>query len=299
MLRSREVAGVNDTIPLTYRRMTPVEVLDALRDLIHRSYVGDPANAPRIAFDTPLRDYEEMLDEGCDGELFERVMNEYFEVDFTARDWDPILSQLYESFPGADWWNALCGRTRTRQSEPTMKTLCEFIATRAEMVELRPVTVLGTPCLSAGAFLTVRTLLAGSGADVSRLGPSSPLEPYFGRHELQFWRELPKLAPGTLPPLRRESRSEGCALHCGGTYLLACIMASVAANCGNRFGTPLLLAAGITAIIGIAWTISSFCSRPAIRYRFGDLHTFRDLVAALLRRPLHMPTGPNLSGNHA
>ena len=62
----------------------------------------------------------------------------------------------------------------------------------------------GDPCLGsagrAGAFLTLKSLLAESGADVSEFAPSTPLsDPRFGKRIARVFLQLIRLAPETFP----------------------------------------------------------------------------------------------------
>jgi hypothetical protein len=46
---------------------------------------------------------------------------------------------------------------------PTLRELCEFIAQASVRPSIEPVSIMGTTCLNAGAFLAIRSLLRDAG----------------------------------------------------------------------------------------------------------------------------------------
>lgn len=77
--------------------------------------------------------------------------------------------------------------------------VCELIASQAQMPEVKPFRVCGTDCLSAGAFLTIRTALSNEGIPVDGIRPSTPLGPLARKHLGDFLGVLGKIAPDALP----------------------------------------------------------------------------------------------------
>jgi hypothetical protein len=63
----------------------------------------------------------------------------------------------------AEWWAVFEPADRRRIAD-----VCELIARHAIRRLVRPARLLGSDCASAGAFLTIRSLLRQDGADVSR-----------------------------------------------------------------------------------------------------------------------------------
>src|SRR5262249_12499494 len=138
-------------LPIRTRPMTPEEVLDGLRDLHCRMTGTVWADAvAELHFDTELTD----------------LVAE--EIGF-----DPLVAELYFGtgrLPD-EWRQRVWGFG-------TVRGLCMALAQFVEVPVIEPVTVLGRPSPSAGAFVTIRALLARAGADVSDLRPSTPLLPY-------------------------------------------------------------------------------------------------------------------------
>ena len=160
-----------------YRRLTPDEVLTELR-LFCRDRLGMSADAigEQVRPDAALGPLVEWTDDFDWGDL-----EPYFHVKL-RRDW------------WAQW-----------KPDHTVGELCENLATGTLVPVLVPVTILGSPCESAGAFLTLKQMLADDGADVSELGPSSEVRPYllakpdvFGRFRLATRGRL-SLSDGVAP----------------------------------------------------------------------------------------------------
>ena len=86
-----------------------------------------------------------------------------------------------------DQWRAVLQPPR----QPTLHDVCNLIASRASKSAIQPITILGKPCNTAGAFFTVRHLLSQAGADASEIRP--PTEEFRG--------PISRLAPGRLPPV--------------------------------------------------------------------------------------------------
>ncbi len=179
---------MNDTIPLRTRRMTAEEVLEGLRDLV--SDALDDDHLDTVDLDTHVARYYPLLDDLTPG-LFDpgggrradnlgKSLNAFFRIGVT--DWRPVLLPLRQK---------------------TLGDVCRFITEQdAEVVEIGLVTVLGRPCLSAGAFLTLETLLAESRTNVDRIGPSTSLESVRAWKNIALCHAVARTAPGLLCRLR-------------------------------------------------------------------------------------------------
>lgn len=156
---------------------TPEYVLEVLREW-HRIAVavGDAREIP-ISLDTPFWDWmdcQEVDDWGRGG--FGGAMNRAWSVDIPRKKWKDFE------------WTA-----------STLGELCELIASQAKRPVLRPWYHIAGECWPAGAFLTLRSLLAGAGLDPSLLTPSAPLEPYLTRRYDSLWLSIARLRPGCGP----------------------------------------------------------------------------------------------------
>ena len=262
---------MNDTIPLRTRRLTAEEILASLTDA-YALNANFNDNSPYL---TNAVHAEMTVEEYCDD------MEVYDAREFLNHWFDLSLSREESWAVG----------TPTRQQ--TLRELCEFYATRAEARAIDPVTVLGRPCLSAGAFLSVRTMLAEAGADVSRLAPSSPLGPYLRKHFMIFARDISKLSPGTFPRIEEDERPTISVPYLGtGAVILAGLLALVMVldrqflNCCS----PLLAIAFIPAIL-VLWLRARALRQTA---ELPGVYDFRDLVDKLLNRPLRRTANPEM-----
>ncbi|MCY0998977.1 hypothetical protein OWM54_17695 [Myxococcus sp. MISCRS1] len=227
---------MRDTRRWRTRSATPEDVLALLRAKLAHDAALDASveEDPPLDFETPLSHWEAALDAGF--------------RDFWL-GWKPLAawlqSWLYVEVPP----HALDAALRAHRA-PTMGHLCEFLAPRLRLPVLEPLRVAGTSCLTAGAFITLRTALLGAGLPVARARPSTPLS-------FQSWQQLATfqdvvglLSPRALPrveipstPFRRASL---------GLFVLALV--STAA--GYRLGSMPLFVGGMSALLGViiaAW----------------------------------------------
>lgn len=158
----------------------------------------------------------------------------------------------------------------------TVRDLCVFLCLLINPPEIRPVTILGKSCESAGAFRAIQDILSKSGVDDS-IRPSTPIEPLLWKHSGLFNTLIRRLAPGRVPPVVWSN-----------TALCTCL-----GICGI-FG-PLTLALFAVRQSNWLWSLAmallAFVLMLCFRHRrfwsvsFGNLHDFRDLVNAILDRP--------------
>jgi hypothetical protein len=241
-------------VPIHTRPMTPEEVLDGLRDVYCRVSGASWAEAVAdLQYDTSLED----------------LATE--EVGF-----DPTVVELYfgtESLP-EEWWQRVW-------EFGTVRGLCLALAQFVEVPVIVPVNVLGRPCASAGAFLTVRALLARAGADVVDLKPSTPLLPYLWLWPGVFRWELPRMAPGRIPDVRFQNqrltrRVLGAVIGLGGLVFSFWV--------AKHFPAAGAVLAGVFVKLFLLDLLRAPFAARARNWsvEFGGLYDFRDLVAALL-----------------
>jgi len=238
---------MTDTRPVRYRRMTTGEVLAELRLFCrHHVDLSEEAVAERVQ---PCEALGPLVDATDD--LDWRDLEHYFGLKLRA-----------------EWWAAWT-------PDHTVGELCENLATGTCVPVLEPATVLGTRCETAGAFLTLKRMLADNGADVSDLGPSSEVKPYLDARPDVFHR-FRLATDGRVPPFERQM-SWPCLV------VLVFILTAVGA-----WWLEFQPGIAIAAVVGAAFGFIAFIYPP--RYSPTDsagrrLTTFRDLIHAGLGRP--------------
>lgn len=225
----------------------------------HRQNLGDLVDdldeIGELTFETTVSDWIDALDLDLmlAGEIG-HVLNRWWEIDCPTAEWRRGLKPAREK---------------------RLRDVCELIATHCVRRRFRPANIFGRQCSEAGAFLTVRSLLADSGADVTSLIPSTPLRPYLESYGSVFFDSIARLNPDKLPPLvcKQPKCDAACWLMLVGW--LACLVGWLAS-------WPIGTAAGIVlAVVAYAtcW-IAARCLPPK-SVEFGSLTTFRDLSVAL------------------
>jgi hypothetical protein len=129
--------------------------------------------------------------------------------------------------------------------------------------------------MTAGAFLTIRSMLHEAGAYAEEIAPSTLLAPYTRQYAGLFLGPISWLAPGTLPMVwvRQPLRDAG---------LLSFPIGVALSIIGGCSGLDLLVAFGILVVItgfALAW-IDALWLAPA-SVEIGDLRTFRDLARVI------------------
>ena len=232
---------------------TPEYVLSVIVDDHRQQSQYDPEADPDavLTLDTTVAEWRNACDlVGWRG--LGRALNDYWDIRCTDRQWETVL---------------------TPASQRTLRDVCSVIASHATRQVIRPVTLLGKPCDTAGAFLTVRSLLRQAGADVRPVRPSTPLAPYLRQHVEVFLGPISRLAPGALPPV--EIRTP--------LYDRAVIgfVASLVLIILGWLVSPLCAALGAVSagfFYALVWVAAK--SRPA-SVEFGGVQTFRDLAMVL------------------
>jgi hypothetical protein len=266
--KRRDFAHMNDTIPLQTRSMTPDEVLSRL------TAWADESDSGVVGRDSDLYDLAVLVTDDL----------QFWPRQSALRELGRLIEELFD-IRIEEW--------ETDRFPPVRRTvgeLCERIASAVEVVVPQPVTVLGRPCLSAGAFLAIRTLLAKAGADASAIAPSSPLTPLVCRFPGTFSGRIVPMMDGPAFVLVSAAARRADRLRLlfaviavfGGLILLA------AATPVARFVSFRLSGACIAGGIGCFWFVR-WClisSRELVRQvELPGLHDFRDLVNRILNRP--------------
>ncbi|OWK47028.1 hypothetical protein [Fimbriiglobus ruber] len=167
----------------------------------------------------------------------------------------------------------------------TVSDFCLFLAEQTLVPAIEPAVILGNPCLSAGAFLTIRRLLAERGVDVSKIGPSTPLFAFVYRHPWMFENLFPRMAPGRVPAVRWKNRPLMFNVLAG---ILVSAVTFAFWKWGGLTDAQALLVGFILAMFRL-WQIAVIRSTSRQEnwvLDFGGLYDFRDLVDAMLGRPL-------------
>jgi hypothetical protein len=217
---------------------------------------GSPELDEFLSFDSTVQDLVEAF------EWFEwpgwpglgRVCNHVFGIECSDADWKAVLEPA---------------------DKKRLAGVCDLIARHARRQVIRPARLLGCACASAGAFLTIRSLLQEAGADAAEIAPSTLLAPYTCQYVMQFMGPISWLAPGALPMARiRQPLYDVGLLGCPVGFAILLI--------GICSDLHLLAAAGgLICIEGYALSwIAARCQLPS-RVDFGELRTFRDLAVAL------------------
>jgi hypothetical protein len=234
---------------------TPEYVLSVFQDWHRQACAldeGDPSVT--LGFDTTIHAWRDAYDLVGWRQLAEGL-NGAFKIDC----------------PIADWKRAL-----VPPRKKTLRNVCELIARFACRPWVRAAPVLGCRGLSAGAFLTIRSLLHQAGANVDEIRPSSPLSPYTRRYASVFLGQIAMLAPGILPSVRVRRSSIQV------TTMWGCGVAVVLMVVGMIGGAPLLTAVSIVLVLSFylfMWT-SAIWDKPD-SVEFGELRTFRDLAKVI------------------
>jgi hypothetical protein len=247
---------------LVYRRLAPDEVLAFLVEL-HRVLCesGDADPDVTLTFDTTIRAWRDsMLAEFEDWQRIAGYLNETFGTDWKPRQWKPAIVPARRE---------------------TLGDVCDLVASKVRVPEVRPVNVLGKSCASAGAFLALREMIAGSGESVDDLRPTTPLARYAESAFPKFHRQLLLLAPRLLSSIRpRGFNHDIWLLPAAGILFFAVLL-----TCAFAFVAPwpfAPVAVLCTALFFLAWWLSDkLAQRPPESVTFEGLADFRALSYVL------------------
>lgn len=245
---------------LATRNMSAADVLESLRETHRHFSVLDPEVDGEVvlSFETTVAQWQE-ADDLVEWRALGRALNKEYEVDFGDAQWREVLKP---------------------ERRKTLRDICELIAQRAQCPAAKPLRVCGTSCLSAGVFLTLRSSLRKSGVSVEDLRPTSKLSFYLENHAAELTSIIGKMAPARVPLIEVEYskwQDAGC---------FALIGSFVASLVSLATPWPQLqwTMATIFFLSFIALFVS-FRAKPA-SVELGNLHTFRDLVGAMIGAPV-------------
>src|SRR5579871_4381115 len=233
---------------------TPEYVLAVLRDQ-HRQacQFGDADGNVVLMPDTTVAQWREACDL-LEWRELGRAENEFWGIKCSDAQWRRVL---------------------TPENKSRLADVCQFIAARARRPMIRPAAFFGSRCVSAGAFLTIRSLLADAGAQAKDIAPSTDLAPYTRRYHDVFLNSISRLAPGALPLVRiRPTPNHNVVL----ALMLLGMICEIAGR-GEETGCITIIG---MLLIGLCY-LSSFgksrCSPTSVE--FGELKTFRDLAVVV------------------
>jgi hypothetical protein len=160
----------------------------------------------------------------------------------------------------------------------TVREVCEFIAARIRRPVIRPWRHIAGECLPAGAFLTVRSMLAEAGANPDRITPSTSLRRYRTRYGQTLLSAIRRLAPDRVPGRNEPMpwRAFLCVTLPGALIILLTLL--------GKAGVPIpvgLLLAEIFGGFGVCVFGMLRLRQWEYRKDLGELVTFRDLAYAL------------------
>lgn len=251
---------MRNTSFLPTRSMTKQDVLNTIRDSYRFAQKLDPEAEPGfdLTFDTTIQDWRAACDLLPARELG-HALNSWFDVQFSDPDWIATLEPAKTA---------------------TLGGVCKLIASEAKMPEIREFPVMGAECLSAGAFLTIRTALASEGVPLEEIRPSTPLEPIALKHLSSLITAVGRIAPGALPipEVKYKLAFRSTLWLCGGGFIMA-LFADLASS-------PRLASASLVfGLIGLmsAVLLGRF-GQSLGRVHFLGIRNFRDLTHAIIRR---------------
>ena len=196
--------------------------------------------------------------EACDLLPWRQLANAYndlFQIECSSEEWKTVLEP---------------------PKERTLGDVCRLLAQYAQVPKVKAVSILGSDCLSGGAFLTIRSLLKDAGANHREIAPSTPLADYTRRYLDVFLGPIAGLAPGALPPVKVQHRAHDLAIF---GILLSIAASVIGVILDAIFSSPWLMIIAfclLAVCYVVSWIVALFL-KPC-RVEFGQLKTFRDLA---------------------
>lgn len=252
---------------LSYRPATADDVLDIIRDSYRHQLGLGSAPEPEIAlnFDTTIDDWRLAEDLPAHRKLGHGI-NQYFEIDV-----------------GDDEWRRVLHPPRAR----TMRGVCDTIARHARLPTIRRFGICGRRCLSAGAFLTIRSSLAKAGVPVKGVRPSTRLDAIARDHFAEIIDVIGKIVPGILPTPKLEKAYPRLSATLAWVFLVSFLLLLLAGVVDAVFGPfegLLRLGYGTVFVCVVAFIGIIIVERiPYKSVAFGDLRTFRDLTEMVMQ----------------
>jgi hypothetical protein len=242
-----------DDFAFSERSITAAHVLRVFEDW-HEQDVADgetDLESP-LTFDSRVAEWRDADDLGTWRDLA-RAMNGYWGISVPKSEWKAVLRPT---------------------GKRTLGSVCELIARHAKVAEIPDVTILGRQCREAGAFLTIRKMLADVGANRDDITPSTRLDRYAKRYGAVFNGPIRKLAPGKLPTVKVDHPFHDFTIYGTGIGILF-----VGFSC--LVGDPSLKALAISLLVAFWIGMYVAALLPPRRVAIGELQTFRDLAKVL------------------
>ncbi len=255
--------------PVKRRYITPDEAFEVIRECHELAFEEGFADDE---FDFTLRStlkdwgHFEVGAWGVRGDLAWRtwvshanVLNEAYGIEVPLTEWKPVLTPL---------------------NKRTLGDVCTFLSTKAQVPVVPSPTLLGRPCRTAGAFLTVRSMLWEAGADTQDLRPSTPLDRYASAGFPGVHGDLFRVVPKLLPALHVAHRGDFLHLPAGVAFLIGAPLSALFYKVTPALG--FILPPLMFALLIWVWRASvKNVAKPPHRVKFEGLTTFRDLSYAI------------------
>jgi hypothetical protein len=228
---------------------SPEYILEVLRDSHRQQCEFDPEADPtiKLSFESTIAEWRE----ACDLVMWRKLalcLNREFKTDFELEHMRAVLES---------------------EKKKTLRDVCALVATKAKRPEIRP---FGPRCDSAGAFLTIRSMLAQAG-NKAKIKPSTPAAQFFKDYLTVFLTDVSRLEPGALPLVKMHH-----PFYFGSMIGFVIGLIVLMTSC---FTTP-----GV-AIFGVCITAFSYAlmwiaahQRP-IKVEFGAIKTFGELAQVI------------------
>jgi hypothetical protein len=247
--------GLIDTnYPTSSEKATPEYVLAVFQDLHRHAAAIDPdvERDSELSFETTIQEWRLI----CDLLPWRELALEY--------------NKLFEINCSKDRWRVVLEPAKTR----TLLDVCNLVASEATRPKIRPAHLLGPPCRTAGAFLTVRSILQDQGAIGSNITPASDLLDYARLHWKPLLYSLIRIAPGALPTLHIRTPLYDAFIF---GLLLALLSLMVSAMLMAPLGMLVSVVMGICCYVGV----NLAAKLPPKSVEIRGLKTFRALSALL------------------
>lgn len=246
---------MNEYYPPILVDATADDMLAVLRDIHRQQCTCDPEADPAISLSHNSTITEWRI--ACDLLPWAKVaeaMNAYWSV----------------TIPIAEWREVLEPPTKRR-----LGGVCELLARYVKLPRVRPATILGSTCAPAGVFLTIRSYLAGAGADVTDVAPSAPLHKYTRRYPGVFLGPVSQLAPGALPLVKIRTP----VYHAFVYGMLIAWVAAMVGLCAGLYAVAVVSGLVWAVCYAGVWTVGQWVLPTSVEFK--GLRTFRDLSKAI------------------
>jgi hypothetical protein len=251
---------MRNTTFLPTRSMTKNDVLETIRDSYRFAQKLDPEAEPGydLTFDTTIEDWRKACDLLAARDLGQ-ALNAWFGVRFSDMDWMATLDPAKTA---------------------TLGGVCDLVASKAKMPDTKEFSILGTECLSAGVFLTIRTALAEEGVATEDIRPSTALEPIALKHLTPLIQTVGRVAPGVLTvPDVKYKLAFRISLWLSFVGMCFGVLTSLTRWPGLAFLGFVIGAFGLVS--AVLWSNFGQALRSV---SFPEMRDFRDLTSAIIER---------------